>query len=84
MIEEKVKLETDRPVFEQIVEFHQLTYKDLAKKLHITDGALRNIRGGARSFKMNMKQIKALSELLKPFNVRLEELPEDWMIEKKK
>ncbi len=83
MIDEKVKLETDRPVFEQIIAFHKITYKQLAKKLEITDGALRNIRNGDRSFKMSMSQVKALSELLKPFDIRLEDLPNDWFIEKK-
>jgi transcriptional regulator with XRE-family HTH domain len=83
MIDEKVELKTDRPVFEQIIKVHQLTYKQLAKELKITDGALRKVRSGDRGFKMTMSQVKTLSKLLKPFDIRLEDLPEDWMVEKK-
>ena len=84
MINEKVKLETDKPVFEQITKVHKLTYKELAKKLEITDGALRKVRRGESGFKMTMRQVKTLAALFKPFDVRLEDLPEDWMVEKKK
>ena len=84
MIDEKGKLLPDKPVLEQIVESHNLTYKELAKKLSITDRALRNIRSGNSKLKLDMDQIKTLSELLRPFEVRIDELPSDWILEKKK
>lgn len=84
MIDEKVELKTDIPVLEQIVKVHNLTYKELAEKLEITDGGLRKVRSGKNGFKMTMSQVRTLAILLKPFEVRLEDLPDDWMVEKEK
>ena len=84
MIEENRKLSPDRPVLEQIVRSHKITYKELAGKLSITDRALRDIRAGNSKLKLDMDQIKTLCELLKPFEVRIEDLPSDWILEKKK
>ncbi len=83
MIEEKVKLETNRSVIEQILDFHKITYKQLAQKLGITDRALRNLRNGERGLRLNMSQIKILQSLLQPFDKKLEDLPDDWILEKK-
>ncbi|MDJ0509271.1 MAG: hypothetical protein QNJ64_08470 [Crocosphaera sp.] len=83
MIEQKTKLAIDKPVFEQILQHHGLNYKELAEKLEITDRALRKIRSGNASLRMSMSQVKTLSALLSPFGVMLQELPNDWMVEKK-
>jgi hypothetical protein len=83
MIDEKVELLSDRPVLEQILSIHELTYKDLSDKLGISDSALRRVRSGNMAFRLTMKQIKVFSELLKPFGTRLEDLPDDWILEKK-
>jgi transcriptional regulator with XRE-family HTH domain len=83
MIDDKVKLVPDRPVLDQIMEFHKLSYMELAKKLNITDGALRKLRSGNRGLRLSMEQIKTISYLLKPFDTRIDELPNDWILEKK-
>ena len=83
MIEEKVGLDANRPVLDQIIEFHGLTYKGLAQKLDLTDRSLRKFRSGTLNFKLSMRQIKTLTQLLEPFNTKLHELPDDWIIEKK-
>ncbi|MGB5634058.1 MAG: helix-turn-helix domain-containing protein [Waterburya sp.] len=84
MIEEKVELVSDRSVLDQILEVHKLTYKQLAQRLEITDRSLRKFRSGTLNLKLSMTQIKTLSELLQPFNVRIDELPNDWILEKKR
>jgi transcriptional regulator with XRE-family HTH domain len=84
MIEEKVQLVPNRPVLDQIVEIHGLSYKELSKKLELTDGALRKIRRGSVKFKMTMRQVKVFQKLLEPFDKRLEDLPDDWILEKNK
>jgi hypothetical protein len=84
MIEEKIPLSTDRPVLDQIIKAHNLTYKELANKLELTDRSLRKFRSGTLNLKLSMTQIKTLSELLKPFDIRIEDLPNDWILENKK
>ncbi|MDJ0510039.1 MAG: helix-turn-helix domain-containing protein [Crocosphaera sp.] len=83
MIEQKRRLLADRSVFEQIIEHHEISYKDLAKKLELNDRSLRRIRSGDTRLKMSMRQVKTLCELLEPFDVRFQDLPEDWMVEGK-
>lgn len=82
MIEEKKHLATNKPVLQQILKEHQLDYKRLASLLGISESGLRNLRNGNRGLRLNMYQIKVLSELLSPFNTRLEDLPDDWILEK--
>lgn len=82
MIEEKFHLATDKPVLTQIIKWHNLTYKELALRLNTTERTLQRIRKGDIGLKLNMHQIKVLSELLRPFDTRLEDLPDDWILEK--
>ena len=83
MIEEKNTLVTKKPVLKMILEHHKLTYKSFSEKIGITDSGLRRVRLGNTTFKMSMRQMKTLQSLLKPLGLRLEDLPNDWMIEKK-
>ena len=84
MIKEKRGLVTNRPVLDQIVVAHQINYKQLARELGMSEEGLRKWRSGERGLRLNMSQIKALSKLLEPLGTRLEDLPEDWILEDRK
>jgi Helix-turn-helix len=81
MIEQKLRLTQNRPVLEQILKAHKLSYAEFAKKMRISPRVLRNYRRGDIEFKLNMDQIKTLICLLKPFDIELDELPNDWILE---
>ncbi len=84
MIEDKLHLETENPVLDQLIRQHGITYKELAQRLGTTERTLQRIRKGDIGLKMSMEQVKVFSSLLEPFDVRLEELPNDWILEKKR
>ena len=83
MIEENHALAKEKSVLEKILDHHKLTYKEFSEKIELSDSGLRRIRTGNRAFKMSMQQMKTLQSLLKPLGLKLEDLPNDWMIEKK-
>lgn len=83
MIEEKRKNATETAVLNLLLDYHKLTYKTFSKKIGITTSGLRKVRAGDNGFKMSMRQVKTLQALLKPLGLRLEELPDDWLVEKK-
>ncbi len=83
MIKQIVKLSQDKPVIEQILEAHNFSYNDLADVLEINSETLRRYRKGERDFRLSMRQIKIINDLLLPFNINICELPDDWILEKK-
>ena len=84
MIEENLHLSPNIPVLEQLIRKHGITYKELAIRLGTTERTLQRIRKGDIGLKLSMQQIKVLVELLEPFEEKLEDLPNDWILEKKK
>lgn len=83
MIEEKLRLALDTPVLDQLIRENKITYKELCSRLGTTERTLQRIRKGEIGFKLNMQQIKVISNLLEPFDTRLEDLPDDWILENK-
>jgi transcriptional regulator with XRE-family HTH domain len=81
MIEQKLILKKEIPVLDQILDVHNLSYNQFSEKLSISPNTLLQYRKGKREFKLNMKQIKVLSDLLDVFGVALDDLPEDWILE---
>ena len=81
MIDQKLALSNTRPVLEQILEAHKLSYVDFSEILGISRRTLLSYRKGEIEFKLNMKQIKILSDLLMIFEVNITDLPNDWILE---
>jgi transcriptional regulator with XRE-family HTH domain len=81
MIKQKLDLSKNKPVLEQILKVHNLTYENLSEQLGISPRTLRQYRQGTREFRLNMQQLKVLAELLEPFDMTILDLPNDWILE---
>ena len=82
MIQEKLILKQDSVILKQILECLDCNYTEFAQILGIGRTTLEQYRRGSRQFKLSMRQIKILSHLLREVGLALEELPDDWIIEK--
>ena len=71
-------------MIEQILEAHNFSYNELADILGINSETLRRYRKGERDFRLSMRQIKIINDLLLPLNINICELPDDWILENKK
>ncbi len=84
MIKEKLSFSSDKTVLDQILKANEMTYRELSTKLQITERTLQRIRKGEIGLNLSMSQLKLFQSLLEPFDKKLEDLPNDWIIENKK
>ncbi len=82
MIQEKLILIEDRPILKQIIDRLGLNYTQFAKKMEIALTSLEYYRRGTRQFKLSTRQVKILISLLRQVGLSIEDLPDDWIIEK--
>jgi predicted transcriptional regulator len=82
MIQEKLILTQDRPILKQIIDRLGLNYTEFAKKMEIALTSLEYYRRGTRQFKLSTRQFKILLSLLREVGLTIEELPDDWIVER--
>ena len=84
MVRQKQDLLQEKSVIEQLLEVHEMSYNELAEALEIKPETLRRYRRGERDFRLSMSQIKLINNLLEPLKIKIYDLPDDWILEKKK
>lgn len=82
MIQEKLILKQDSAILKQIIQCLDCNYTEFAQVLEIGVSTLEHYRRGTRQFKLSMRQVKILAALLREIGLSLEDLPDDWIIEK--
>jgi transcriptional regulator with XRE-family HTH domain len=82
MIQEKLILTQDSPILKQVLKCLGLNYTEFAKKLEMGVTTLEQYRRGTRQFRLTIRQVKILISLLREVGLSIEDLPDDWIIEK--
>lgn len=82
MIQEKLVLTQDCPILKQIIGALGLNYTQFAKRMEMALTSLEYYRRGTRQFKLSTRQIKILISLLQEVGLSIEDLPDDWIIDK--
>ena len=82
VVQDRLVISTDKPILKQILKSLRFSYTKFAKEIGVSIITLEGYRRGTRQFKLNMRQIKTLIALLAEVGLQIEDLPDDWIIDK--
>ena len=82
LVQNELIIIKDQPVLKQILKPLGIKYVEFARSLEIDIATLEKYRRGSRQFRFNTRQAKVIINILEQVGLTIDDLPDDWIIEK--
>ena len=82
VVQNRLIITSDQSVLPQIIKPLGLNYRQFARRIGVSINNLDNYRYGRRQCKFTTAQWKALHILFDEVGLQIEDLPDDWILDK--